>query len=234
MKDLYIPPNAMQVFLESFEGPLDLLLYLIQTQELDILNIPIADITNQYVEYIDLMQELDLELAAEYLLMAALLMEIKSRMLLPQTTTEAASDPRKKLVQQLQEYAQYKQAAQDIDALARIDRDLFIASVEYQQVEKQTIVPTIEYSELLVAIKDVMQRATLLNSHKIIREALSVRERMSLILEKIKSTTTTINFVNLFTLEEGRAGVVVTLLAILELVKESLIQIELININDRS
>lgn len=233
MKDLYIPPNAMQVFLESFEGPLDLLLYLIQTQELDILNIPIADITNQYVEYIDLMQELDLELAAEYLLMAALLMEIKSRMLLPQTTTEAASDPRKNLVQQLQEYAKYKQAAQDIEALARIDRDLFIASVEYQQVEKQTIVPTIEYSELLVAIKDVMERATLLNSHKIIREALSVRERMSFILEKIK-TTTTINFVNLFTLEEGRAGVVVTLLAILELVKESLIQIELININDRS
>ncbi len=234
MKDLYIPPNAMQVFLESFEGPLDLLLYLIQTQELDILNIPIADITNQYVEYIDLMQELDLELAAEYLLMAALLMEIKSRMLLPQTTTEAASDPRKNLVQQLQEYAKYKQAAQDIEALARIDRDLFIASVEYQQVEKQTIVPTIEYSELLVAIKDVMERATLLNSHKIIREALSVRERMSLILEKIKSTTTTINFVNLFTLEEGRAGVVVTLLAILELVKESLIQIEIININGRS
>ena len=233
MKDLYIPPNAMQVFLESFEGPLDLLLYLIQTQELDILNIPIADITNQYVEYIDLMQELDLELAAEYLLMAALLMEIKSRMLLPQTTTEAASDPRKNLVQQLQEYAKYKQAAQDIEALARIDRDLFIASVEYQQVEKQTIVPTIEYSELLVAIKDVMERATLLNSHKIIREALSVRERMSLILEKIKSTTTTINFVNLFTLEEGRAGVVVTLLAILELVKESLIQIEIININGR-
>lgn len=179
------------------------------------------------------MQELDLELAAEYLLMAALLMEIKSRMLLPQTTTETTSDPRKKLVQQLQEYAKYKQAAQDIDALARIDRDLFIASVEYQQVEKQTIVPTIKYSELLVAIKDVMQRATLLNSHKIIREALSVRERMSFILEKIKTTTTTINFVSLFTLEEGRAGVVVTLLAILELVKESLIQIEIININDR-
>ncbi len=234
--DLYIPPNAMQVFLESFEGPLDLLLYLIQTQKLDILNIPIADITNQYVKYIDLMQELDLELAAEYLLMAALLMEIKSRMLLPQTTTETTSDPRKKLVQQLQEYAKYKQAAQDIEALARIDRDLFIASVEYQQVDKQIIVPTIEYSELLVAIKDVMQRATLLNSHKIIREALSVRERMSFILEKIKTTTTTttINFVSLFTLEEGRAGVVVTLLAILELVKESLIQIEIININDRS
>jgi segregation and condensation protein A len=234
MKDLYIPPNAMQVFLESFEGPLDLLLYLIQTQELDILNIPIADITNQYVKYIDLMQKLDLELAAEYLLMAALLMEIKSRMLLPQTTTETTSDPRKKLVQQLEEYAKYKQAAQDIEALARIDRDLFIASVEYQQVEKQIIVPTIEYSELLVAIKDVMQRATLLNSHKIIQEALSVRERMSFILEKIKTTTTTINFVSLFTLEEGRAGIVVTLLAILELVKESLIQIEIININDRS
>ena len=234
MKELYIPPNAMQVFLESFEGPLDLLLYLIQTQELDILNIPIADITNQYVKYIDLMQELDLELAAEYLLMAALLMEIKSRMLLPQTTTETTSDPRKKLVQQLEEYAKYKQAAQDIEALARIDRDLFIASVEYQQVEQQIIVPTIKYSELLVAIKEVMERATLLNSHKIIREALSVRERMSFILEKIKTTTTTINFVSLFTVEEGRAGVVVTLLAILELVKESLIQIEIININDRS
>lgn len=233
MKELYIPPNAMQVFLESFEGPLDLLLHLIQTQKLDILDIPIADITNQYVKYIDLMQELDLELAAEYLLMAALLMEIKSRMLLPQTTTEPVSDPRKKLVQQLQEYAQYKQAAQDIEALARIDRDLFIASVEHNQVETPVIVPTIEYSELLVAIKEVMQRATLLNSHKIIREQLSVRERMSFILEKIKSTSTTINFISLFTLEEGRAGVVVTLLAILELVKESLIQIEIININDR-
>lgn len=236
--DLYIPPNAMQVFLESFEGPLDLLLYLIQTQKLDILDIPIADITNQYVQYINLMQELDLELAAEYLLMAALLMEIKSRMLLPQTTNEPASDPRKKLVQQLQEYAKYKQAAEDIDTLARINRDLFIASVEYNQSEKQVIVPTIAYSELLVAIKEVMERATLLNSHKVIREPLSVRERMSLILEKIK-TKTTINFVSLFTLEEGRAGVVVTLLAILELAKESLIQIsqapniEIININDR-
>ncbi len=223
--DLYVPPDALQVFLESFEGPLDLLLYLIQRQNLDILNIPIADITHQYLQYVDLMQEFNLDLAAEYLLMAAILMEIKSRLLLPSTQeNEQESDPRAQLVQQLREYAQYKQAAQDLDALPRMERDIFLAVVERPNIPKEIIVPDISWSAMLEAMQDVMERASLFTSHQIMREPLSVRERMSLILEQLKITQT-IDFMSFFTLEEGRAGVVVTLLAILELAKESLIQI---------
>ncbi|RKZ72361.1 MAG: segregation/condensation protein A [Gammaproteobacteria bacterium] len=223
--DLYVPPDALQVFLESFEGPLDLLLYLIQRQNLDILNIPIADITHQYLQYVDLMQEFNLDLAAEYLLMAAILMEIKSRLLLPSTQeNEQESDPRAQLVQQLREYAQYKQAAQDLDALPRMERDIFLAVVERPNIPKEIIVPDISWSAMLEAMQDVMERASLFTSHQIMREPLSVRERMSFILEQLKITQT-IDFMSFFTLEEGRAGVVVTLLAILELAKESLIQI---------
>ena len=223
--DLYVPPDALQVFLERFEGPLDLLLYLIQRQNLDILNIPIAEITHQYLQYVDLMQEFNLDLAAEYLLMAAMLMEIKSRLLLPSTQeNEQESDPRAQLVQQLREYAQYKQAAQDLDALPRMERDIFLAAVERPNIPKEIIVPDISWSAMLEAMRDVMERASLFTSHQIMREPLSVRERMSLILEQLKITQT-IDFMSFFTLEEGRAGVVVTLLAILELAKESLIQI---------
>lgn len=224
--DLYVPPDALQVFLESFEGPLDLLLYLIQRHNLDILNIPIAEITQQYLHYIELMKELQLDLAAEYLVMAALLMEIKSRLLLPTTDkeNETENDPRSKLVQQLREYAQYKQAAEDLDALPRIAREIFIASVERPKIPKEIIIPNISWTTLLVAMRDVMERATLFTSHQVMSEPLSVRERMSLILEKLK-TASRLDFVDFFTLEEGRAGVVVTVLALLELTKESLIQI---------
>jgi len=223
--DLYVPPDALQVFLESFEGPLDLLLYLIQHQNLDILDIPIAEITQQYLQYVDLMQELNLDLAAEYLLMAAVLMEIKSRLLLPTAEDiEENSEPRSKLVQQLREYAQYKQAAQDLDALARMGRDFWAVSVEPPEIDKEIILPDISWSALLETMRDVMERASLFSSHQVIREPLSVRERMSFILETLK-TSPRIDFVDCFTLEEGRAGVVVTLLAILELTKESLIQL---------
>ncbi len=221
--DLYVPPDALQIFLESFEGPLDLLLYLIQHQNLDILDIPIAEITQQYLQYVDLMQELNLDLAAEYLLMAAVLMEIKSRLLLP-TDIEEISDPRTQLVQQLHEYAQYKQAAQDLDALAQMGRDFWAVSVEPPEIEKEIILPDISWSAFLETMRDVMERASLFTSHQVIREPLSVRERMSFILETLK-TSHRIEFVDCFTLEEGRAGVVVTLLAILELTKESLIQL---------
>ncbi len=224
--DLYVPPDALQVFLNSFEGPLDLLLYLIQHQNIDILNIPIAEITHQYLQYIDLMKEIQLDLAVEYLVIAAVLTEIKSQMLLPTSSkeTEPEPDPRAKLVQQLREYAQYKQAAQDLDALPRIGRDLFIPSIIPPELPKKVIIPNINTSDLIAAMREVMERATFLTSHHVMREPLSVRERMSLILEQMK-TTQSIDFVNLFTLEEGRAGVVVTLLAILELARESLIQI---------
>jgi segregation and condensation protein A len=225
--DLYVPPDALQVFLESFEGPLDLLLYLIQHQNLDILNIPIAEITQQYLQYIELMKELQLDLAAEYLVMAALLMEIKSRLLLPILSKDnetQSDDPRNKLVQQLREYAQYRQAAQDLDALPRIGREIFIAKVKRPKIPKEVVIPNVSWTSLLVAMRDVMERAVLFTSHQVMREPLSVRERMTFILEKLK-TDSRLDFVDCFTLEEGRAGVVVTVLALLELTKESLIQI---------
>ncbi len=223
--DLYVPPDALQVFLEGFEGPLDLLLYLIQHQNLDILNIPIAEVTRQYLQYVDIMRELDLDLAAEYLAMAAMLMEIKSRLLLPTANESTDSeDPRTKLVQQLREYAQYKQAAQDLDKLPRLERDILPVSIELPEIPKEIKLPQITWTALLEAMRDVMERASLFTSHHIISEPLSVRERMTLILERLTESKT-INFIDCFTLEEGRSGVVVTLLALLELSKESLIQI---------
>ncbi len=225
--DIYIPPDALQVFLESFEGPLDLLLYLIQHQNLDILNISIAEVTEQYLQYVDLMQKMNLDLAAEYLAIAAMLMEIKSRLLLPTANESEDSEdeePRAKLIQQLQEYAQYKQAAQDLDNLPRMERDFLAVSVELHEIPKEVILPKITWTALLEAMRDVMERANLFTSHHIMSEPLSVRERMSLILESLNKSKR-INFIDCFTLEEGRGGVVVTLLALLELTKESLIQI---------
>ncbi len=221
--DLYVPPDALQVFLERFEGPLDLLLYLIQRQNLEILDIPIAEVTHQYLQYINFMKEMHLDLAAEYLVMAAVLTEIKSRMLLFNSDDKEESDPRSKLVQQLREYAQYKKAAEDLEALPRLARDFFPASAQPHEIPKEIILPTISWSALLEAMRDVMERSALFTSHQVMREPLSVRERMSLILEALKASHR-IDFVKCFTLEEGRAGVVVTLLAILELTKESLIQ----------
>ncbi|MBI2970002.1 MAG: segregation/condensation protein A [Gammaproteobacteria bacterium] len=222
--DLYIPPDALEVFLEAFEGPLDLLLYLIRRQNLDILDIPIAQITEQYMRYIDLMEELHLELAGEYLVMAAVLAEIKSRMLLPPVDFEQEEeDPRAELVRRLQEYERYKQAAEDIDTLPRLERDLFAAVAEFPGRRSQQKPPQVPLDAVLRVFADVLRRAEFFSHHHVQREALSVRERMSLVLERVRDDEF-IEFGRLFSVEEGRAGVIVALLAILELLKQSLIE----------
>jgi segregation and condensation protein A len=225
-QDLYIPPDALEVFLETFEGPLDLLLYLIKRQNLDILNIPIAEITRQYLVYVDLMKELRLELAAEYLVMAAMLAEIKSRMLLPRPAeTEAdEEDPRAELVRRLQEYERYKQAAEDLDGLPRLGRENFEVSADATLVPVPRQHPPVDLHELLLAFKDVLQRADMFSHHRIQREPLSVRERMTRVLTQAAGGEF-VDFASLFTVEEGRMGVVVTFLAILELIKESLLEL---------
>ena len=224
-QDLYIPPEALEVFLEAFEGPLDLLLYLIKRQNLDILDIPIAEITEQYVKYVELMQDFQFELAAEYLVMAAMLAEIKSRMLLPrpELPDDEESDPRAELIRRLQEYERYKQVAMDIDELPRMGRDVFPISsdIDYSSAEQQ---PDVTLQELMQALKEVMSRASMFTHHNIERETLSVRERMTLVLERLNSQGFT-RFTALFTYEEGRSGVVVTFLAILELSKQGLLEI---------
>jgi segregation and condensation protein A len=225
-KDLYIPPHALEVFLEAFEGPLDLLLYLIRKENLDITDIPVADITRQYIEYIELMQEIQLELAAEYLVMSAMLAEIKSRMLLPRppSTEEDEDDPRAELVRRLQEYERYKQAAEDIDALPRLGRDVFQASAAGPEQKVVRLPPEVDLQDLLGAFHEVMKRAAMYAHHHVQLESLSVRERMSSVLSKVSASRFT-SFSELFTVEEGRMGVVVSFLAILELVKESLIEL---------
>ncbi|ODN43415.1 segregation and condensation protein A [Piscirickettsia litoralis] len=228
-QDLYIPPDALKVFLEAFEGPLDLLLYLIRKQNMDILDIPIAKITTQYMEYIGLMEDVQFELAAEYLVMAAMLAEIKSRMLLPRPETEEGEeeDPRAELVRRLQEYERFRQAAEDIDELPRFGRDHFQVSIDNKAVmidESQVLKPEVDFNEMIAALREVMQRAEMFSSHQIQREALSVRERMGSVLERLNTEKFT-PFIALFTLEEGRQGVVVTFLAILELVKNTLIEL---------
>jgi segregation and condensation protein A len=224
-RDLYIPPDALQVFLEAFEGPLDLLLYLIRRQNLDIVDIPIAEITRQYLQYIDVMRELQLELAGEYLLMAATLAEIKSRMLLPRPQAEQEEeDPRAELVRRLQEYERFKQAAMDIEALPRVDRDTFPASAELTDRRVVRLLPDVTLQEMLVALKDVMQRADMFAHHHVSRERLSVRQRMSDVLGALKSQAF-VEFTQLFRLEEGRMGVTVTFSALLELLREGLIEI---------
>jgi segregation and condensation protein A len=222
--DLYIPPEALQVFLEAFEGPLDLLLYLIRKDNIDIADIRVAEITRQYVEYIELMQEMQLELAGEYLVMSAMLAEIKSRILLPKPPgiAEDEEDPRAELIRRLQEYERYKQAAEDIDALPRLGRDVFQALAEPVEQKVITLPPEVELQDLIGAFQDVMKRASMYAHHHVQLESLSVRERMSSVLSKVNSTHFT-SFKDLFTVEEGRMGVVVSFLAILELVKESLI-----------
>lgn len=225
-KDLYIPPHALEVFLETFEGPLDLLLYLIKRQNLEILDIPIAAITRQYMDYLALMQELRLELAAEYLVMAATLAEIKSRLLLPRPALsggEEGDDPRAELVRRLQEYERFKQAAEDLDALPRLERDVFKASAEPFQVVVSRPPPPVKLEDLLGALREVLQRAETYGHHRISRETLSVRERMSRILETMDAIHFT-PFTTLFSIQEGRLGVAVTLLAVLELIRESLLE----------
>ncbi len=226
-RDLYIPPQALEVFLEAFEGPLDLLLYLIRRQNLDILDIPLADITRQYMDYIDLMQGLQLELAGEYMLMAATLAEIKSRMLLPRADQQVAveeSDPRAELVRRLQEYERFKRAAESIDRLPRLERDVWSASAEADLQRPDRTLPQVALQEMIVAFRDVVSRAEMFSHHHVQRERLSVRERMSHILSTLDSASF-VEFASLFRAEEGRMGVTVTFVALLELVREGLIDL---------
>lgn len=224
--DLYIPPDALQVFLEAFEGPLDLLLYLIKKQNIDILDIPIVEITRQYVSYVELMREVRLELAAEYMLMAAMLMEIKSRMLLPkpETAEEDEDDPRADLVRRLQIYEQFKTASENIDELPRVERDIFVADCAKPTFNIEVPHPEVSMSELTRVLAEVLKRAKLFSDHQIQRETLSIRERMANILERIKNDSY-LEFPALFKVEEGRMGVVVTFIAILELQKQCLLRI---------
>jgi segregation and condensation protein A len=222
--DLYIPPDALEVILETFEGPLDLLLYLIRKQNLDILDIPIAEITRQYMAYVELMQSARLELAAEYLLMAAMLAEIKSRMLLPRPTeTEGEEeDPRAQLIRRLQEYERYRKAAEDIDDRPRVGREIFLAVVECDDKPVKRVEPNVTLFEMLDAFRSVLQRAEMYRHHRVLMEALSVRERMTQILGRITAEHF-LSFESLFDVKEGRMGVVVTFMAVLELLKESLL-----------
>lgn len=225
--DLYIPPDALRVFLETFQGPLDLLLYLIKKQNLDILDIPIKTITIQYVQYVELMQELQLELAAEYLLMAAMLAEIKSRLLLPRMPSEdenEVDDPRAELIRRLQLYECYKKAAQDLESLKQVDRDVFLAAAVTPPMDVVIAHPHVPMQDLLDAFVAVMTRARLFADHKVERQILSIRERMLKVLDLINATEFT-PFCSLFTVEEGRMGVVVTFIAILELIRQSVIEI---------
>ena len=224
-RDLYIPPDALEVFLEAFEGPLDLLLYLVKRQNLDLLDIPIATITKQYMEYIDLMKELRLELAAEYLAMAAMLAEIKSRLLLPRPESiDDEDDPRADLVRRLQEYERYKQAAERLDEMPRVGRDVLEVRTAAPHVRIERPQPRVELGDLLVALADVLARAQAYRHHQVRMESLSVRERMSIVLEHVQRARF-VEFTSLFTAREGRQGVVVTLLALLELLRESLIDL---------
>lgn len=225
-EDLYIPPDALEVFLETFEGPLDLLLYLIRRQNIDVLDIPIAAITRQYIGYIEMMTELRMELAAEYLLMAAILAEIKSRMLLPRPADaeQEEDDPRAELVRRLQEYERYKAAAEDLDKLPRCERDVFELDVDTSTIKVRKIYPEVDLKEVLIAFQEVLRRAERTTHHRILREPLSVRERMSGILNRLKNSSM-VPFRDLFNRAEGRQGAVVSLLAILELCKERLIEI---------
>ncbi len=227
-EDLYIPPDALEIFLETFEGPLDLLLYLIKRQNLNILDIPVADITRQYISYIDMMSSLKIELAAEYLVMAAMLTEIKSRILMPRASTneEESDDPRNDLIRRLQEYECFKKAAIEIDELPRLERELFELSVGLNQIEVEQPKPVVELNELLLAFKSVLIRVERLGHHQIKQEPLSVRERMTAVLALLRdSEADFIAFVDFFRPEEGKLGAVVSLLAMLELCKEGMIEI---------
>lgn len=225
-KDLYIPPDALEIILEVFEGPLDLLLYLIRRQNLDILDINVADITRQYITYVEMMNALQFELAAEYLVMAAMLAEIKSRMLLPRAATEEEDeeDPRAMLIRRLQEYERFKQAAEDIDSIPRVGRDIHTASAQSPDRNLTRPEPEVEMKELLLALSEVLRRADMFTSHQVEREKLSTRERMAQVLDRL-SHGQFMPFVSLFRESEGRLGVVVTFLAVMELIKESLVEI---------
>lgn len=224
--DLYIPPDALEVILEAFEGPLDLLLYLIRKQNIDILDIPVAQITSQYMGYVELMKAVRLELAAEYLVMAAVLAEIKSRMLLPRSPEldDEEADPRAELIRRLQEYERFKIAAVALDELPRLERELHQAHLDAAGLNQVGPLPGVALEELLLAMGQVLRRADLFESHQVSQEPLSVRERMSDVLERLNGGGF-VPFVSLFRVEEGRLGLVVTFMAVLELIKESLLDL---------
>ena len=224
-KDLYIPPDALEIFLETFEGPLDFLLYLIKRENIDILEINVADITDQYMAYVNLMEAAQFELAAEYLVMAAMLAEIKSRLLLPREEEEIEEvDPRMDLIRRLQEYERYKQAAENIDSLPRIDRDLHRATAALPVIDKVKADPVVDLNDVLIALSRVLRRADMFGHHHIHLETLSTREKMSDILANL-SNSEFVSLTSLLTKGEGRLGVVVTFLAIMELMKDSLVEI---------
>ncbi len=225
-EDLYIPPDALEVFLETFAGPLDLLLYLIRRQGFSIVEIPVSDITKQYISYIEMMSELKIELAAEYLLMAAILAEIKSKLLLPrpEILEGEENDPRAELIRRLQEYEQFKSAALELDQLTRLERDVHEIETDVSMIRVNKVYPEVDLREVLLAFKDVLKRADQVTHHQIQREPLSVRERMTRILGSLQAHAR-LPFQALFDVEEGRAGVVVSLLAILEMSKERIIEI---------
>ncbi|MCH8530562.1 MAG: segregation/condensation protein A [Saccharospirillum sp.] len=225
--DLYIPPDALEVFLDAFEGPLDLLLYLIKKQNLDILNVNVFEITEQYMQYVELMHAMQLELAGEYLVMAAMLAEIKSRMLLPRSkddSEEEEGDPRAELIRRLQEYEQFKTAAENLEEMPRVGRDIYTTAEAQPDFQRPKVHPDVDMRELMLALKDVLTRADMFTGHEIQRETLSTRQRMADVLERL-SGSAFVPFITLFDPKEGKLGVVVTFLAIMELSKESLIDL---------
>lgn len=223
--DLYIPPDALEVFLDTFEGPLDLLLYLIRKQNMDILDIDVSAITTQYIDYINLMEAMRFELAAEYLVMAATLAEIKSRMLLPRQVQQDDEelDPRAELIRRLQQYEVYKQAAADMDSLPRQDRDFFPVDAALPVLNQERVQPDVSLQDMLLALREVLRRADMFEHHQVSREKLSTRERMSQVLERLQGDQF-VSFQSLFDVSEGRLGVVVTFIALLELIKEQLVE----------
>ena len=225
--DLYIPPEALEVFLDAFEGPLDLLLYLIRRQNLDILEIRVSEITEQYMSYIEMMTDMELELAGEYLVMAAMLAEIKSRLLLPKPASdiEDSEDPRADLIRRLQEYERLKEAAINMDGLPRLERDIHVANATRPELVRKNFEPEVELKELLLALSETLQRAELYERHAIRREPLSVRERMSHVLSVLSGESTFVDFHALFDAREGKRGVIVTFLALMELLREGLVDI---------
>jgi segregation and condensation protein A len=226
--DLYIPPDALEVFLETFEGPLDLLLYLIRRENLDILDVQVAEITRQYMGYIEVMQAMKLELAAEYLLMAATLAEIKSRMLLPRPvfSEDDEDDPRAELIRRLQEYERFKNAAENIEEMPRMERDIYLAHAAKPELVREHADPDVDLKEVLLALAQVLRRVEMNQHHQVQMEPLSVRERMTSVLERLSASSEFVPFSSMFIAEEGRQGVIVTFLALMELVREALIDFQ--------
>ncbi len=227
-EDLYIPPDALEVILETFEGPLDLLLYLIRKQKFDIAELPVLQVTKQYMHYVEAMADVKLELAGEYLVMAAMLAEIKSRILLPKIKEmdDEENDPRAELIRRLQEYEKIKQAAETLDETPRLERDFHVShAIPSDNVQPIKHLPQVTLKELVLAFSDALKRSNAFKDHKISKEALSTRARMSLLVQRLNGVNFT-SMTDLLDVNEGAAGVVVTFVAILELVKEGLVVLE--------